>query len=136
MAFSQAKHEEETIRAFMPKDKQERYLFLLAHPSRRRRFTSSLAHFHYDLFRNASPIPPSLAHTHEEVIALLQSKGAGTVVWVISENSRLDATEMPLKEAVREVWGSDTGTILSCVPGRLALFQGEERNSARLLHIP
>jgi hypothetical protein len=136
MAFSAADHEEETIRAFILRDKQERYLFLLAHPSRRRKFTSSLAHFDYASFRNATPILPSTARNSEEVITLLKSRGAGALVWVISENSELDAKEMPLDEAVRAVWGGDMGTILSCIPGKLALYQGEEAHSARLLQTP
>jgi len=57
-------------------------------------------------------------------------------VWVISESRVLDGREMSLAEAMDQTWGSFTGTILSCVPGRLAFFHGEEMRSDRLLERP
>ena len=34
---------------------------------------------------------------------------------------------------MERVWGSQMGSILSCIPGKLAFFHGEEIKSERLL---
>jgi hypothetical protein len=129
-------HEQGVIRAFILKDRQERCAYLLAHPKRRRTFTDELAHFKWLDERFAHPIPASTAHTAAELVALLRQKGAGKTVWVISESSQLDGKEMPLEDAMKEISGGDMGTILSCIPGKLAFFRGEEMRSERLLERP
>lgn len=125
--------EEQTIRAFVQKAKQERCCLLLSNPKRRKEFTAELAHFKWLEERFAHPIPSALAHTAGQIAALLRAKGAGSTVWAISEDSALDGTELMLEEALHKVLGRGMGTILSCVPGKLAFFQGEERHSERLL---
>ena len=130
-----AEHEEAAIRAFIQRDKQDRCIFLLAHPRRRRKFTSGLAHFGWLDQRRSHPIPPQTAHGADEVVSLLRSRGAGPTVWIISENSSIDGQELELEEAVHQVWGCDMGTIVSCIPGKLGLFQGEDMKSARLLEV-
>jgi hypothetical protein len=44
----------------------------------------------------------------------------------LSFDTELDCKELNLKDALEEVIGSGMGTILSCVPGRLAVFVGED----------
>ena len=44
----------------------------------------------------------------------------------MSEDCEVDGTEMKLEDAVERTIGGDVGTILSCVPGRLAVFAGED----------
>ena len=125
--------EEQTIRAFIQKSKQDRCCLLLANPKRRKDFTKELAHFKWIDERFSHPIPSSLAHTTEEIVSLLRKRGAGRTVWAISEDSALDRTELILEEAIKRVLGREMGTILSCIPGKLAFFQGEEMHSERLL---
>jgi hypothetical protein len=60
------------------------------------------------------------------ILELLRMKGAGPTCWVISEDSDLDAREMDLHEALKKTIGRGMGTILSCVPGKLAYFEDEE----------
>jgi hypothetical protein len=55
------------------------------------------------------------------------------MVWVISDDAAIDAREMPIDNAMKHIWGSEIGVILSCVPGKLAFFSGEEMKSERLL---
>jgi hypothetical protein len=40
---------------------------------------------------------------------------------------------MKLEAAIDEVWGRQCGSILSCVPGKLAFFKDEEMHSERIL---
>jgi hypothetical protein len=126
-------HERATIQAFIQKERQERCLFLLSHPTRRRDFTSQLAHFKWFDPCWAAPISPKVAHTSDQIAALLRQKGAGNSVWAISEDPSIDAREFPLENAVKEIWGGSMGTILSCIPAKLAFFRGEEMKSELLL---
>lgn len=50
-------HEAAVIRAFVQRDKQERFLGFLANPKNRKKFTESLSHFHWFDPRFAIPIP-------------------------------------------------------------------------------
>ncbi len=43
---------------------------------------------------------------------------------------------MDLDDALEEIWGLQMGSILSCVPGKLAFFKDEEMHSERLLQHP
>jgi hypothetical protein len=67
------------------------------------------------------------------MVSLLRQKGASATVWIISEDPKIDANELPLDEAMKQAWGSSMGTILSCVRGKLAFFRGEEMKSERIL---
>jgi hypothetical protein len=129
-------HERETIKAFIQKERQERCLSLLSHPTRRRDFTNQLAHFKWFDPHWAHPISPKLAHTADEVVTLLRQKGAGPRAWVISESPEIDAQEIHLEEAIHYIWGGSIGTILSCIPGKLGFFRGEEVKSELLLARP
>jgi hypothetical protein len=81
-------------------------------------------------------IPASTAHTAAELVSLLRRKGAGKTVWVISEHAPMDGQEMGLEEAMEQTRGRCRGTILSCIPGKLAFFRGEEMRSEYLLERP
>jgi len=67
---------------------------------------------------------------------LLRKKGAGDTVWAISSDQSIDARELEIREAIGSIWAGDYGTILSCIPGRLCFFRGEEMKSERLLERP
>ena len=135
-AFQGTEHEQRAVRAFVQSNKQERFLNFLANPKNRRKFTESLAHFHWFDQSFATPIPhkvdPNLKlwerHTQgiEEILRLVKSKGAGSTCWVISEDTEVDGRELDLRAALEHINGREIGTILSCVPGKLAYFEGED----------
>lgn len=95
-----------------------------------------MPHFKWLDERFAYPISPKTAHTAAELVALLRSKGAGRTVWVISEDRAIDGREMTLEDAMETARGAQKGTILSCIPGKLAYFEDEEMHSQRLLQRP
>ncbi len=131
-------HEEATIRSFVVRDKQERFLSFIANPKSRRKFTGELANFSWFDQRFTIEVPwkvdPSLSlwgrHLQgiENISRLLRSKSAGKTCWVISGNPRIDRSEMDLDAALESVVTSDWGTILSFVPGKLAYFEGEHES--------
>jgi hypothetical protein len=47
-------------------------------------------------------------------------------VFAISEDPALDRKELPLLEALKETVGRGMGTVLSCIPGRLAFVETED----------
>ncbi len=118
--------EEATVRAFIERNRQERCLYLLSDQKRRKKFTAKLSHFKWLDERFAKAIPSSTAHTAAEIAALLRRKGASERVWVISQRSAIDGQELGLDAALEAIWGTDWGTFLSCVPGKLAYFNEEE----------
>jgi hypothetical protein len=136
LASAGSVHEQEFVRSFIQKERRERCSFLLSHPSRRRRFTAELAHFKWLDERFATPVSGSMAHSAAEMVSLLKRNDAGPTAWVISEDSSMDGRELPVEDAMDLIWGGSMGTVLSCIPGKLAFFRGEEMKSELLLHHP
>jgi hypothetical protein len=54
----------------------------------------------------------------------LKSLGAPNECWVFG--NYLDGRQMKLEAALDEVIGMRSGTIVSCLPGRLAFFENED----------
>lgn len=57
---------------------------------------------------------------------LLKAKGAASTCYVMSENTKLDGREMELEAALKKTVGYQMGTLISCVPGKLAYFEDED----------
>lgn len=133
---TQEHHEALFVASFIQKERRERALSLLRHPTKRREFTDNLAHFKWLDARFAQRITANIAHTPSELVALLKQHGAPPFVWVISEDRTLDGQQLPLAEAMTPIWGGNRGTVLSCLPGKLAFFRGEEMKSEYLLEHP
>ena len=133
---AQIEHEEAVIRAFFLRDKQERFLAFVSSHKNRKKLTQELPHFRWFDRRFATAIPwkvdPTLklAQRHaqgiENIFRLLKSKGARETCWCISEDADLDGKELNLENTLSNTMGRDMGTILSCIPGRLAIFTGED----------
>jgi hypothetical protein len=67
---------------------------------------------------------------------LLRSRGAPSICHIMSENVDLDGRDLPLAEALGEIVGWGAPSLLSCLPGRLAYYGGEELNERYLLERP
>lgn len=118
-------HEEQTIRSFISRQKRERYLTFISRPQTRNKFTHALAHFRDIDSRYKRPITPSRQNP-KEIARILEAKGAGHVCYVISEHPALDGRELPLGEALESIVGRGLGSIISCIPGRLAFIETED----------
>jgi hypothetical protein len=119
--------EDLTIRAFIVRERRERFLELLANPKRRKEITDSLAHPNPAWFdsRYVRQIQSSQSHSIP-IAGLLRAKGAGSRCWVISEDRNLDSKEIQLATVLNEIVGGGMGTILCCVPGKLAYVESED----------
>lgn len=122
-------HEVEFVGAFVPAVGRERVLRLLERRGRgikdRHKFSNWISHRVELDPRFGTPIPHGA-----DLGAQLRAAGAPDVAWVVASTSA-DATEMPLDDAVAEIWAGD-GVIVSCIPGRLAVY-GPEQPGERLL---
>lgn len=120
--------EDSTIRAFIKRDKQDRYLELLANSKRRATFLDCLNHCRDFQERFAESLPSST-----DLKSLLVARGASAECHVISGAKLLDGRSMLIGEAIEEAELAGSGTILCCVAGRRACYIDEAGSERRLL---
>lgn len=118
-------HEAAFIRAFIIPTKRERFVELLGKPRRRWGIVGTLYHFGDFDPRFISRVP-AVQDSEEKIEALLRSKGAPDLCYAISTDAALDGRTVGLREALTQIHGLGHGTLLSCVPGSLGYFEGEE----------
>lgn len=109
-----------TIRAFVSRNRQTRWLEALASPTKRAKFLDRLNHCRDFDDRFATEL-----ESNADVVAMLLALGAPPTCRVISDTQELDGREMPVVEAVSAAAESGWGTLICCLPGRLAFFYGE-----------
>ena len=125
-------HEEAFVRAFIVPDKQARYLDQLASRKRRDLFLNRLNHaLDYDP-AFAIHVAPS-QQTATSIGALLRKRGAPDTCHIISSLAKWDGRDLPLHEALDLVVGQCIGTVICCVPGRLAYYESEDIGERYLL---
>jgi hypothetical protein len=128
-------NEHAVIAAFVKRNKRDRYREILSNPRLRRKFTDQLAHFADFDPKYRLSIPSNKLFVNN--IALeLKKRHSPTIVFAISEDPRLDQKELPLVEALIQVVGRGMGTILSCIPGRLAFVETEDERFILERHNP
>jgi hypothetical protein len=118
-------HEESVVTAFFLPNRRERYLEIVRDPKKRHKLINELSHFKKLNPQFIVPITPNQQHV-PQLMSLLRSKDAPAKCRVISEDGNLDSREIDLQEALKEVVGRQMGTILSCIPGKLAYFEDED----------
>jgi hypothetical protein len=114
-----------TIRAFVVPQKRDRYVDTVSNEKRRKKFIAELSHFGDFDSRWIVQITPS-SQNPKDILGMLQKRGATATCHAISEFKELDRQEIPLKDALDKIVGYQMGTILCCLPGRLAYFESEE----------
>ena len=139
-------HEEALVQAFVVPARRATYLARLAAPKSRQRFINRhFAHMEDLDERYAEKLDPGMplvefesrAAAHVELIyELLRDRGAPRRCFAVSAEPELDGQEHDLREALDQVVGSTFGTFLSCIPGRLAYFEGESPNRRYILERP
>lgn len=116
---------EPLIVEFIKRSKRERYREILSKPHLRHKFTKALPHFS-DFDPQYRVSLPSDKLSADKVIRELQKRNSPGIVLAISEDPTLDQKEVPLVDAVNRIVGQGIGTVLSCIPGRLAFVETED----------
>ena len=117
-------HEYEFARNFILPEKRTRYLSLLESKSGRKKIVNGFNHC-CDLDPRFTSRIPGNQSSAESIEAMLRQKGAPDSCYVMSDNPDIDGREMPLTEALSKTVGMDAGTLVSCIPGKLAYFEME-----------
>lgn len=112
------------IEAFIVKRKRNRMIELLSKKKRRSKILESLYHFNDLDPRFVKNIPPN-QQTSNKIYSLLKDKGATNMCYIISADLDIDQKTLRLSDALDIVVGSGSGTLISCVPGRLGYYEGE-----------
>jgi len=120
------------IESFVVPWKRERYVEMLTSPKRRKKFLRGLYHFPDLDPRYCVAILPAVDGA-AGIAVLLRRLGAGDICHVISTDATLDGRSMPLDEALAQVAFSYEGTLISCIPGKLGYFEGENMGDRCIL---
>jgi hypothetical protein len=123
------------IAAFVNRNKRDRYREFVSNPHLRHKFTNRLAHF-ADFDPKYRLSIPSNSLFADNIACELQKRHSPNIVFAISEDPALDQKEVPLLEALQQVVGSGMGTVLSCIPGRLAFVETEDERFILERHDP
>jgi hypothetical protein len=120
MAHSVEAHES-GLPAFVSVDGRRRFRELLKTPRGRKKLRAQLAHFaHIDPAVVVEGGAQGLGHR-------LRDLGAGDSCYLLAEDAELDGREMPLEDALASITAQEhLAVFVSCLPGRLAYFHGEE----------
>lgn len=121
-----AEHLEALIESFVVPERRDRYLFLARTPKRRTELTNRLAHWRDFDARRATTLPTEAQASPAAVTRFLTARGAPPSCYVLSEWRDYDGQVMPLADAAAAIVGRGMGTVLSCIPGRLAYYESED----------
>ena len=133
--MNQIEHETGLVRAFIRREKHDRMLGFLAHPKKRSQATNTLYHLPDLNEKYIIPIE-SKDQNAGQIARLLREKGAPETCWVVSTDSDIDAKELELDFILSEIVGLSSGSLLSCIPGELAYYEGEMMKNRFILHKP
>ena len=118
-------HEYEFVRSFVIKNKKNRFLDFLQNPKRRKDIIKELPHFKYFEDRYIKRISGKDENANY-IYSFLIANGAIEECYIISENRNLDERFIGLEFAIKETLGKGFGTIISCKPGCLIFYVGED----------
>lgn len=124
--------EEAVVSSFFLRRRRARMIGLLRSKRGRAKALARLAHCH-DLDSAYITSVDKESQTPEAVHRLLRERGAPDSCYLVSELPALDGRYMVLIEALQMVVGSGMGTVVSCMPGRLAYFESEDAGERYIL---
>jgi hypothetical protein len=128
-------NEDALIGAFVKRNKRDRYREIVSNPRHRHKFTKLLAHFTDFDPKYRLPIASDKLFV-DNVARELQKRHCPNIVYAISEDPRIDQTELPLIQALQQIVGRGMGTVLCCIPRRLAFVETEDERFILERHDP
>ncbi len=113
-------HEKAFVLAFVLPEKRERYDDFMGKPKRRWDILNRFNHFFDFVPAHCQRIKRTDA---AGLAKILRSRGASDVGYVMGGDN--DGETLPLQEAINGCLGSPSGAVISCIPGKLALYLQE-----------
>lgn len=126
-------HEQLLVENFILPDRQMRWLSFLSDEKKRAKQLHRLADGR-DFVAERMIAISRRNFSEASVVAELRRLGAPKTAYILSDSSQFDRVEMSLEDAVDLVTGLGLGSIVSCIPGKLCYFQGEDVLHRWLLH--
>jgi hypothetical protein len=114
------------LAAFVAARRRARFRASVSSSKARARLRRQLGHFR-DFDERFQIEVPALAADAERrwILKTLADGGAPNTCHLLSEDSALDGQSLDLTEAINTVSARGIGTLISCIPGRLGYFEGE-----------
>jgi hypothetical protein len=117
----------EMILPFLREDRRSRWRELIPRPKGRKKLLASL--WNGDDFDRTLMIQVNPSErTIQQLLLKLRSLGAPELSHLISARSALDGKDLDLISALKMVFNLAPGTIICCVPGKLAYYENDDRN--------
>ena len=125
-------HEEQFAHSFITPEKRDRYLSMLNSKRGRKKLRDGLYHCR-DLDSRFAHLVPTGEQYSESIERVLKSKGASDKCYLFSADDKFDGREMQLSEALLWIVGSNSGTFISCIAGKLGYFEFEDASERYIL---
>ena len=125
-------HESTFVKAFIQRGRWARYLQLLPDRSRRKEILVRLNH-KWDYLPEFATEVPNDQDFPEALERLLKMQGAPATCHVLVSGLPMDGREVPLREALEMACMHMYGSLLSCIPGRLAYYRPEAPGAGVIL---
>ncbi|MFT8318727.1 MAG: hypothetical protein ABF651_10735 [Sporolactobacillus sp.] len=123
-------HEKKLVKNFFRRALRKRLFYELTIPKKRSKIFGRLASDPYEVIdsRYLYPIPLMGDNDSSYILKKLIEKGAlaDQMVYIMCNLSPFDGKYIPLKEAIKTMVYKGEPLIISCIPGQLAYFEGEE----------
>lgn len=119
--------EMEIIKAFVNKNMQERFLFELFSTKKRKNSIGRLCHQYDKIFNKDYMIEiPKDNLNLTGIGSMLENHEINNNCYLISYDEQIDGLYLPLMQALERVVGLGMPSIISCITGKLAYFEGEQ----------
>ncbi len=126
-------HEELFVKNFIVPQKRERYLSMLSSQKMRKKILENLYHLN-DLDERFMIRVPNDKQQTQNIYGLLKEKKSPDICYFISTDSEIDGKELDLLEVLENKVGECyDGTIVSCIAGKLAYYEGESPGERYIL---
>jgi hypothetical protein len=130
-----SKHETAFVNTFLLPLRRGRVLNHLGSKKKRSRFLNRLPHMGFEFFDEKYAIKLENDQQNTGTIyCYLKDLKAPNYCYIISEDSELDTKEMELKTALEKIVGMQTGSLISCIQGKLVYYEGEGKNNRFILY--
>jgi hypothetical protein len=125
-------HEEQFALTFIMPEKRDRYLSMLDSKRGRKKLRDGLYHCR-DLDLRFAHLVPTGKQSSDSIERALKAKGAPDKCYLFSADDKFDGREMQLSEALLWIVGSNSGTFISCIAGKLGYFEFEDMSERYIL---
>ena len=109
------------VKTFIIRGKRPRYFYCLDDEKGRRSKLDKLNHCNDLDPRFVEWLPKK-----SDVLSMLRESGSPEEAYVMSFAEEIDGKTLPLEDAVRQTIWYAWGTIVSCIPGKLAFYYDED----------